>query len=67
MHDEALRSTPDLLGQLEIANPSLIGHSDGASIALIYTGAHKSVRGLVLLAPHVFVEDLSVASMPRQK
>ena len=63
MHDEALRSLPDLLGQLEIADPILIGHSDGASIALIYTGTHKSVRGLVLLAPHVFVEDLSVASI----
>ena len=67
MHDEALRSTPDLLGQLEIANPILIGHSDGASIALIYTGAHKSVRGLLLLAPHVFVEDLSVASIAATK
>jgi pimeloyl-ACP methyl ester carboxylesterase len=67
MHDEALRSLPDLLGQLDIANPFLIGHSDGASIALIYTGAHRSVRGLALLAPHVFVEDLSVASIAEAK
>jgi pimeloyl-ACP methyl ester carboxylesterase len=40
----------------------LVGHSDGASIALIHAAAHP-VRALVLLAPHVFVEDLSVASI----
>lgn len=63
MHDEALAALPDLLSQLNIENPILLGHSDGASIALIYAGAHDHVRGLVLLAPHVFVEDLSVASI----
>lgn len=67
MHDEALRSLPDLLAQLHIENPILIGHSDGASIALIYAEAHDRVRGLVLLAPHVFVEDLSVASIAEAK
>jgi pimeloyl-ACP methyl ester carboxylesterase len=44
-----------------------VGHSDGASIALIYAGAHDHVRGLILLAPHVFVEDLSVASIAEAK
>lgn len=63
MHDEAIHSLPDLLAQLEIENPILIGHSDGGSIALIYAAVHNHVRGLVLLAPHVFVEDLSVASI----
>jgi len=63
MHQEALQSLPDLLAQLKIENPILIGHSDGGSIALIYTGVHDRVLGLVLLAPHVFVEDLSVASI----
>jgi pimeloyl-ACP methyl ester carboxylesterase len=67
MHDEALHSLPDLLAQLDIVNPILVGHSDGASIALIYAGAHDRVRGLVLLAPHVFVEDLSVASIAEAK
>jgi pimeloyl-ACP methyl ester carboxylesterase len=67
MHDEALRSLPDLLTQLEIENPILVGHSDGGSIALIYAGAHDHVRGLVLLAPHVFVEDLSVSSIAEAK
>jgi pimeloyl-ACP methyl ester carboxylesterase len=67
MHDEALQSLPDLLAQLHIENPILIGHSDGASIALIHAGGHGRVRGLVLLAPHVFVEDLSVASISDAK
>ena len=67
MHDEGLRALPDLLAQLHIENPILVGHSDGASIALIYAGTHDRVRGLVLLAPHVFVEDLSVASIAEAK
>ncbi len=67
MHDEALQSLPDLLAQLDIENPILIGHSDGASIALIYAGAHATVRALVLLAPHVFVEELSVASIAQAR
>ena len=40
----------------------LVGHSDGGSIALIHAARHP-VSGLVLLAPHVFVEDVSVASI----
>lgn len=71
MHDEGLRALPDLLAQLGIDNPILVGHSDGASIALIFSGgvagAHNNVRGLVLLAPHVFVEDLSVTSIAAAK
>ena len=67
MHDEALHALPDLLAQLKIENPILVAHSDGASIALIYAGAHDRVRGLVVLAPHVFVEDLSVASIAEAK
>lgn len=67
MHDEALHSLPHLLEQLHIDNPILIGHSDGGSIALVYAGAHDQVRGLILLAPHVFVEDLSVASIAEAK
>jgi pimeloyl-ACP methyl ester carboxylesterase len=67
MHDEGLLVLPDLLAQLHIDNPILLGHSDGASIALIFAGspagAHSRLRGLILLAPHVFVEDLSVASI----
>jgi len=58
-HDEALRILPELRERLKLAEPVLIGHSDGASIALIHA-AHHPVRGLVLLAPHVFVEQVTV-------
>src|SRR5438067_1121214 len=57
MHDEALRSLSELLSSLNIPAPVLLGHSDGASIALIHAGAGHAVRGLVLEAPHVFVEE----------
>jgi pimeloyl-ACP methyl ester carboxylesterase len=67
MHEEALQSLPELLSQLEIENPILVGHSDGGSIAIIYAGVHDRVRGLVLLAPHVFVEDVGVASIAKAK
>lgn len=67
MHDEGLRVLPELLAKVKIDCPILIGHSDGASIAIIYAGAHNRVRGLVLLAPHVFVEDLSVRSIAEAK
>jgi pimeloyl-ACP methyl ester carboxylesterase len=60
MDHEALVVLPRLLDQLGVAAPILIGHSDGASIALIHAGAGHPVSGLVLLAPHVFVEPESI-------
>ena len=66
MHEEALDVLPALLDQLGIARPLLIGHSDGASIALIHAAASgRPVRGLVLMAPHVFVEPICVESIAR--
>jgi pimeloyl-ACP methyl ester carboxylesterase len=62
MHDEALEVLPNLLREHGIDRPVLVGHSDGGSIALIHASRHP-VSKLVLLAPHVFVEDLSVASI----
>lgn len=67
MHDEGLLVLPELLSKLELKKPILVGHSDGGSIALIYAGSRENVRGLILLAPHVFVEDLSVASIAEAK
>jgi pimeloyl-ACP methyl ester carboxylesterase len=63
MHREALEALPDLLAKLAIERPVLVGHSDGASIALIYAGAGHAVRGLALMAPHVFVEPVCVTSI----
>jgi pimeloyl-ACP methyl ester carboxylesterase len=63
MHDEALDALPSLLDETGIDRPVLVGHSDGASIALIHAGAGFAVDALVLLAPHVFVEDRSIAGI----
>jgi pimeloyl-ACP methyl ester carboxylesterase len=57
MHDEA-RKIPS------VDDPILVGHSDGASIAIIAAGEGLvKPRALVLIAPHVFVEDISVESI----
>jgi pimeloyl-ACP methyl ester carboxylesterase len=66
MHDEAWLILPELLERLRIERPILFGHSDGSSIALIHASRHP-VRGIIALAPHVFVEDLSVASIAAAK
>jgi pimeloyl-ACP methyl ester carboxylesterase len=64
MHDEALVALPELLDRLEIRSPVLFGHSDGASIALIHAACSgRTVSGVVALAPHVKVEDISVESI----
>jgi pimeloyl-ACP methyl ester carboxylesterase len=62
MHEEALDVLPRVLQAHGLERPVLIGHSDGASIALIHAAEH-AVAGLVLLAPHVFVEDETIASI----
>ncbi|HET7764735.1 MAG TPA: alpha/beta hydrolase [Burkholderiales bacterium] len=67
MHVEALEVLPELLGKLEVPDPILVGHSDGGSIALIHAAAHGGVRGIVAMAPHVFVEDISVKSIAEAK
>lgn len=64
MHREALEALPELRQKLGLENPILIGHSDGASIALIHAGSGRwPVRALILEAPHVFVEDVTIASI----
>ena len=59
---EALDVLPVLLNRLDAENPILIGHSDGASISLVHA-AHNPVRALVLLAPHVCVEEEGLAKI----
>ena len=63
MHDEALLSFPEVLASLRIERPVLVGHSDGASIALIHAGAGFPVRGVVAMAPHVFIEPICISSI----
>ena len=68
MHREAEVVLPELLATLGLHAPILFGHSDGASIALIYAGVNpEGARALILEAPHVFVEDLTVASIAKAK
>ena len=61
-HEEAYEVLPEVLRQLDIDEPVLVGHSDGASIALVHAGAHP-VHALVLLAPHVVVEDVTLVAI----
>ena len=61
MHDEAAR-LPAILDAAGIRDPILVGHSDGASIAILAAPSVRP-RALVLIAPHVFVEAVSVASI----
>ncbi|MFO1306686.1 MAG: alpha/beta hydrolase [Burkholderiales bacterium] len=65
MHVQAREVLPALLEALRVPpHPWLFGHSDGASIALIYAATFPAVpAGVVALAPHLFVEDVSVASI----
>ncbi|HZD23732.1 MAG TPA: alpha/beta hydrolase [Acidimicrobiia bacterium] len=63
MHEEASHVLPKVLDRFVNGAPVLVGHSDGASIALIYAGSGNPVGGLVLIAPHVFVEEETIASI----
>jgi len=65
MHDEALNVLPKVLEAIGFVRGLLVGHSDGASIATIYAGSVQDhrLRGLVLMAPHFVVEDISIASI----
>ena len=65
MHDEGLIALPELLDNLGIRKPILIGHSDGASIALIHAGAGHEAAGIVAMAPHVFIEPLCLKSIDK--
>jgi len=69
MHNEARDVLPKLLDQIAFRRGLLLGHSDGASIAAIYAGSHQDhrVEGVVMIAPHFIVEDISVTSIAKIK
>jgi pimeloyl-ACP methyl ester carboxylesterase len=64
MHRQAFDILPALLSQLNIDQPWLFGHSDGGSISLLFA-SHYSERcaGLIVVAPHIMVEDISITSI----
>ncbi len=64
MHHEALDVLPAVIEHFKLKEVVLFGHSDGASIAVVYAGARRGpVRALVLEAPHVFVEPICIESI----
>ncbi len=64
LHEEALEVLPAVLAHFQLSDVVLFGHSDGASIAIIFAGAKpESVRGLILEAPHVFVEEAALGGI----
>jgi len=62
LHVQAREVLPQLLAGLGIERPWLYGHSDGGSIALLYAASHPA-SGVVVAAPHILVEDLTLASI----
>lgn len=69
LHQEALIELPKILSEYNIREYILIGHSDGASIALIYGGecSKKGLLGIICEAPHVFCEDITILSIKKIK
>ena len=69
MHEEAREVLPRVLAAIGFRRALLVGHSDGASIAAIYAGSVQDhrVRGLVLMAPHFFTEDMGIAEIERAR
>lgn len=68
IHEEALLALPPLLEAVRIDDAILVGHSDGGSIALIATGAGRvTPRALILEAPHVLVEEVTLDGIRRTR
>ncbi|MBI3444895.1 MAG: alpha/beta hydrolase [Magnetospirillum sp.] len=69
MHHEGLDVLPRLLSALKLGRVILVGHSDGASIALVHAGGTPAadVAGVIALAPHVRNEEICVASIREAK
>jgi len=65
MHPEALETLPQVLVTLDTDELVLIGHSDGASIALIHGGGviDPRISRMAVMAPHVFIEDMCIAQI----
>jgi pimeloyl-ACP methyl ester carboxylesterase len=62
MHREALQVLPRLLARLGVRQPVLVGHSDGATIALLHAARHP-VAACVVMAPHLMVEDIALRAI----
>ena len=68
MHRQARDVLPALFDALGIHRPWLFGHSDGGSISLLHASMFpEALRGAIVLAPHIMVEDISVTSIAEAK
>jgi pimeloyl-ACP methyl ester carboxylesterase len=69
LNEEACEVLPRVLDAIGFRRGLLLGHSDGASIATIYAGSVQDhrVRGLVLIAPHFFTEEIGLTEIRRAK
>jgi pimeloyl-ACP methyl ester carboxylesterase len=69
MHEEACDVLPRVLDAIGFQRGILLGHSDGGSIATIYAGSIQDhrVRGLVLIAPHFFAEQMGLDEIRRAR
>ncbi|MDO8776406.1 MAG: alpha/beta hydrolase [Burkholderiaceae bacterium] len=72
MHRQAHEVLPALLRALDVDTatqpPWLFGHSDGASITLLYAARFpRHIAGAIVLAPHILVEDMAVASITQAR
>lgn len=71
MQDEAIKVLPEVLAAAGLNDVILLGHSDGATIALVYAGAVDAqangvkLCGAVAIAPHFFLEDFNVAAITK--
>lgn len=62
MHVEAWEVLPRVLETLGIHRPILVGHSDGATIALLHA-ARFEVAACIVMAPHLFIEDMTLQAI----
>jgi pimeloyl-ACP methyl ester carboxylesterase len=70
MHEEGFTGLPEVLDAAGVRTAWLVGHSDGGSIALLHASTPRAlprVRGLLLEAPHVFCEEVTVRAIAQAR
>jgi pimeloyl-ACP methyl ester carboxylesterase len=72
MHRQAQEVLPAFLSAIRL-DPArtplwLFGHSDGGSIALLFAAAYpQAPAGAIVMAPHIMVEDLTIANIVKAR
>ncbi|MEM8975687.1 MAG: alpha/beta hydrolase [Pseudomonadota bacterium] len=65
LEQEAEHVLPHVLDAIGFEGGILFGHSDGGTISGLYLGGHQDhrVRGLILMAPHFFIEPENIEAI----